>query len=162
MIAGAPEARSRRCAPTATRSGVSFQIADDLLDYGGLSAALGKNTGDDFRERKMTLPVIRALAAADAGEREFWARVIGKGEQRAGRPRRGAAADAPARGAGEHPRHGAGACRAGAGGAGAAAGERLQGPSGGAVGLRGGADRLSVPGGCNTVARCTRATTLSP
>ena len=49
-----------------------------------MSASLGKNTGDDFRERKMTLPVIRALAAAEPDEREFWARVIGKGDQREG------------------------------------------------------------------------------
>ena len=47
--------------------GVAFQIADDLLDYGGISARLGKNTGDDFRERKMSLPVIRAVAAAGRG-----------------------------------------------------------------------------------------------
>ncbi|MCR8724915.1 polyprenyl synthetase family protein [Frigidibacter sp. ROC022] len=58
--------------------GVAFQMADDLLDYGG-SDALGKNRGDDFRERKVTLPVIRAAAA---GERDFWVRVIEKGDQR--------------------------------------------------------------------------------
>ena len=57
----------RRCAAYGDALGISFQITDDLLDYGGLSATLGKNAGDDFRERKMTLPVIRALAAADAG-----------------------------------------------------------------------------------------------
>ena len=64
--------------------GIAFQIADDLLDYGGRGATLGKNVGDDFRERKMTLPVIRALAAGDAAERAFWARTIGKGRQEAG------------------------------------------------------------------------------
>ena len=57
-------------------------MIDDALDYGGSSAKLGKNVGDDFRERKMTLPVIRALASADADERAFWQRTIGKGEQR--------------------------------------------------------------------------------
>jgi octaprenyl-diphosphate synthase len=62
--------------------GVAFQITDDLLDYGGASAVLGKNTGDDFRERKMSLPVIRAVAAADADERAFWQRTIERGEQR--------------------------------------------------------------------------------
>ncbi len=60
--------------------GISFQIVDDLLDYGG-SEAIGKNTGDDFRERKLTMPVIRAIAAADDGERAFWERTIGKGKQ---------------------------------------------------------------------------------
>jgi octaprenyl-diphosphate synthase len=58
--------------------GIAFQIVDDLLDYRG-TAAIGKNTGDDFREGKLTLPVIRAIAAADATERAFWARTIGKG-----------------------------------------------------------------------------------
>ena len=63
--------------------GISFQIVDDLLDYGG-TAATGKNIGDDFRERKLTLPVIRAVAAADADERAFWERTIGKGRQEEG------------------------------------------------------------------------------
>ena len=64
--------------------GVSFQIVDDLLDYGGASASLGKNTGDDFRERKLTLPVIKAVAKADAEERAFWKRTIEKGDQQEG------------------------------------------------------------------------------
>lgn len=63
--------------------GISFQIVDDLLDYGG-TAATGKNVGDDFRERKLTLPVIRAVAAADATERAFWERTIAKGRQEDG------------------------------------------------------------------------------
>jgi octaprenyl-diphosphate synthase len=44
----------------------------------------GKNVGDDFRERKVTLPVIKAVAAADAAERAFWVRVIEKGQQEDG------------------------------------------------------------------------------
>ncbi len=59
---------------------MAFQIVDDLLDYGGTKAT-GKNVGDDFRERKLTLPVIRAVAMADAVEREFWVRTIQKGKQ---------------------------------------------------------------------------------
>ncbi len=84
VIAGAPEAQVRALRAYGDALGMSFQITDDLLDYGGASAGLGKNTGDDFRERKVTLPVIRALAACDAEERAFWARVIGKGDQRDG------------------------------------------------------------------------------
>ncbi|MEO1550525.1 MAG: polyprenyl synthetase family protein [Pseudomonadota bacterium] len=64
--------------------GMSFQVVDDLLDYGGVSAQMGKNIGDDFRERKMSLPVIRAVAAATPAERDFWVRVIEKGDQRDG------------------------------------------------------------------------------
>ncbi len=64
--------------------GIAFQIADDLLDYGGDAGATGKNVGDDFRERKLTLPVIKAVAKADDGERAFWRRTIEKGDQRDG------------------------------------------------------------------------------
>jgi octaprenyl-diphosphate synthase len=54
---------------------------DDYLDYGGAGADIGKNIGDDFREGKVTLPVIRAIAQANAEERAFWQRVIGAGKQ---------------------------------------------------------------------------------
>lgn len=63
--------------------GVCFQIVDDLLDYWGGNAT-GKNIGDDFRERKLTLPVIKAVAKADSEERAFWKRTIEKGDQRDG------------------------------------------------------------------------------
>lgn len=88
VIAGADGAVAAAMRAYGDALGISFQIADDLLDYGGASAVLGKNTGDDFRERKMTMPVIRAIAAADANsaaeERAFWVRVIEKGDQREG------------------------------------------------------------------------------
>ena len=64
--------------------GIAFQIVDDLLDYGGSTTTIGKNVGDDFRERKLTLPVIKAVAAASAEERAFWQRTIEKGDQREG------------------------------------------------------------------------------
>ncbi len=76
VIAGAPEAQLRALHVYGDALGVAFQIVDDLLDYGG--SAMGKNAGDDFREGKMTLPVIRALARADAEERDFWTRTIRK------------------------------------------------------------------------------------
>ncbi|MFO1141355.1 MAG: polyprenyl synthetase family protein [Amaricoccus sp.] len=84
VVAGAPEAQVAALAAYGDALGIAFQIADDVLDYGGLAADLGKNTGDDFRERKMTLPVVRAVAAATPAERAFWLRVISKGEQRDG------------------------------------------------------------------------------
>lgn len=59
--------------------GIAFQIADDLLDYAG-SDSIGKNRGDDLREGKLTLPVIRAIACADAEERAFWQRTLVRGE----------------------------------------------------------------------------------
>ena len=81
VIAGAPEEQVAALRDYGDALGIAFQIADDLLDYGGSDAAIGKNTGDDFRERKVTLPVIRAVARADAAERAFWVRVIEKGQQ---------------------------------------------------------------------------------
>ena len=57
--------------------GIAFQMVDDLLDY-GTGDAIGKNAGDDLREGKLTLPVIRALAKADEAERAFWTRTIEK------------------------------------------------------------------------------------
>ena len=84
VIAGAPEAAVKALYDYGDALGIAFQIADDLLDYGGSSAQIGKNVGDDFRERKLTLPVIKAVARASAEERAFWERVIGKGDQREG------------------------------------------------------------------------------
>ena len=81
VIAGAPDASVRALLTYGDALGVAFQIVDDLLDYGGSATAIGKNTGDDFRERKLTLPVIKAVALADAEERAFWVRVIEKGQQ---------------------------------------------------------------------------------
>jgi octaprenyl-diphosphate synthase len=51
-----------------------------VLDYGGSSATLGKNVGDDFREGKMTLPVVLAYQLGDESERAFWVRTMEKGE----------------------------------------------------------------------------------
>ena len=84
VIAGAAEDRITALHVYGDALGIAFQIVDDLLDYGGTSAAIGKNVGDDFRERKLTLPVIKAVAQATAAERDFWRRVIEKGDQRDG------------------------------------------------------------------------------
>lgn len=84
VIAGAAESHVRALYAYGDALGVSFQIVDDLLDYGGSAQAIGKNTGDDFRERKLTLPVIKAVALADAAERAFWQRTIAKGDQQDG------------------------------------------------------------------------------
>lgn len=61
--------------------GLAFQLIDDALDYGGATAALGKNVGDDFREGKVTLPVVLARREADGREERFWRRVMGEGRQ---------------------------------------------------------------------------------
>lgn len=81
VIAGAEEGEIKALRDYGDALGIAFQIVDDMLDYGGSDAAIGKNTGDDFRERKLTLPLIKAVAKASPEERAFWVRVIEKGEQ---------------------------------------------------------------------------------
>ncbi len=84
VVSGATDTQTRALFDYGDALGIAFQIADDLLDYGGSTAVIGKNVGDDFRERKLTLPVIKAVAKADAEERRFWSRCIEKGDQREG------------------------------------------------------------------------------
>ncbi|WP_304618737.1 polyprenyl synthetase family protein [Paracoccus sediminilitoris] len=84
VIAGAPADQVQALFDYGDALGIAFQIVDDLLDYGGATETIGKNVGDDFRERKLTLPVIKAVAKADDQERAFWARTIEKGDQREG------------------------------------------------------------------------------
>ncbi len=81
VIAGKDAATTQALFDYGDALGISFQIVDDLLDYQGQASATGKNVGDDFRERKLTLPVIKAVAKADAEERAFWSRTIEKGQQ---------------------------------------------------------------------------------
>ncbi len=84
VIADAPADQVQALFDYGDALGIAFQIVDDLLDYGGATETIGKNVGDDFRERKLTLPVIKAVAKADAEERAFWSRTIEKGDQRDG------------------------------------------------------------------------------
>lgn len=63
--------------------GIAFQIADDILDYTADQEKLGKTVGDDFREGKMTAPVIYAIADSSLQEREFWQRTLGDKDQKA-------------------------------------------------------------------------------
>ena len=81
VIAGADEGEIKALHDYGDALGIAFQIVDDMLDYGGSDAVIGKNTGDDFRERKLTLPLIKAVAKASPEERAFWVRVIEKGAQ---------------------------------------------------------------------------------
>jgi octaprenyl-diphosphate synthase len=61
--------------------GIAFQLVDDALDYSGRQALMGKSVGDDFREAKMTLPIILAHARASEADKPFWRRVIETGNQ---------------------------------------------------------------------------------
>ena len=64
--------------------GISFQMVDDFLDYAGDKSDLGKNIGDDFREKKITLPIIFSLQNDDNDNHKFWKRTLAKGEQDVG------------------------------------------------------------------------------
>jgi octaprenyl-diphosphate synthase len=64
--------------------GVAFQLVDDALDYAADQQALGKTVGDDFREGKITLPVLLAFQRGDEAERAFWRRTLESGEQAEG------------------------------------------------------------------------------
>ncbi len=64
--------------------GIAFQLVDDMLDYSARQAELGKTVGDDFREGKITLPVVLALRQGGEAERGFWRRTLEDLEQRDG------------------------------------------------------------------------------
>ena len=64
--------------------GIAFQLVDDLLDYSAHEAELGKSVGDDFRDGKVTLPVLLAFARGNDDERVFWRRAIEELDQRPG------------------------------------------------------------------------------
>ncbi|MDA7827439.1 polyprenyl synthetase family protein [Rhodobacteraceae bacterium] len=84
VISNASDAECQALYDYGDALGVAFQIVDDLLDVVGDTKATGKNVGDDFRERKLTLPLIKAIAAADEHEKVFWKRTIEKGDQQDG------------------------------------------------------------------------------
>ena len=56
--------------------GIAFQLSDDVIDYASDEATMGKGVGDDFRDGKMTLPVILAYARGNADDRAFWRAAI--------------------------------------------------------------------------------------
>ncbi len=80
VVADRPEVESALAA-YGMSLGIAFQLVDDALDYAADQATLGKTVGDDFREGKITLPVLIALAAANEEERAFWTRTVEQLEQ---------------------------------------------------------------------------------
>ncbi len=72
IIAGAEKPVRDAFRSYGTNLGVAFQLVDDALDYGGSKASLGKNTGDDFREGKITLPVLLCYRRGNKEDRAFW------------------------------------------------------------------------------------------
>ena len=80
VLAGADAEVEARCSEYGRALGTAFQLVDDLLDYDGDPAALGKNVGDDLREGKPTLPLLLAMTRCSAAERELIRAAIRHGE----------------------------------------------------------------------------------
>jgi octaprenyl-diphosphate synthase len=80
VISNRPKAEQTACRSVGMNLGIAFQLVDDVLDYGGKAAKLGKNVGDDFREGKITLPVVLAFRRGNDVERAFWVRALERGE----------------------------------------------------------------------------------
>jgi len=76
VIADRPEREEAGLAEYGMKLGIAFQLVDDALDYAADQATLGKTVGDDFREGKITLPVLVAFHAGDDREKAFWRRTI--------------------------------------------------------------------------------------
>jgi octaprenyl-diphosphate synthase len=79
LLGRQPKAEIAACRGYGLNVGIAFQLIDDALDYGGTSAKLGKNIGDDFREGKITLPVVLAFRRGTREQREFWHRTLEQG-----------------------------------------------------------------------------------
>ncbi|WP_428032259.1 polyprenyl synthetase family protein [Ancylobacter sp.] len=80
VLAGRTPAEQAACRAYGMNLGIAFQLVDDALDYGGSQADLGKNVGDDFREGKITLPIVLAVRRGTEAERAFWRRCLEQGE----------------------------------------------------------------------------------
>ena len=81
VVAGRPAAEEAALASYGTAIGMAFQLVDDALDYAADQRLLGKTVGDDFREGKITLPVLAAYHAGTEEDRLFWRRTIEASEQ---------------------------------------------------------------------------------
>ncbi|MEM7214080.1 MAG: polyprenyl synthetase family protein [Pseudomonadota bacterium] len=79
IIVNESDAAGRALRSYGNNLGLAFQLIDDALDYGGNASELGKNTGDDFREGKVTLPVLLAYRRGNDEERSFWQNALGEG-----------------------------------------------------------------------------------
>jgi len=80
VIAERPKTEQAALRSYGKNLGLAFQLIDDALDYSGEKAKLGKSVGDDFREGKITLPVVLSFRRGNDKEREFWRRTLQEGE----------------------------------------------------------------------------------
>lgn len=81
VVADRPAAEQKALESYGAALGMAFQLVDDVLDYAASEADMGKAVGDDFRDGKLTLPVVLAIARGDEEERSFWRRCLEDMEQ---------------------------------------------------------------------------------
>ena len=81
LVADRPKVEEDALETYGMNLGITFQLIDDTLDYSAKQATLGKSIGDDFRDGKITLPVILAFRRGDDKERTFWKRTLENLEQ---------------------------------------------------------------------------------
>ncbi len=81
VVADRPAAEEAALEQFGRNLGIAYQLIDDMLDFSAHQSELGKSVGDDFRDGKITLPILIAFARGDADERAFWRRTLEEGEQ---------------------------------------------------------------------------------
>jgi len=81
VVADRPSVEEKALESYGMNLGIAFQLIDDVLDYSAKQATLGKSIGDDFKEGKISLPVVLAFRRGDEGERKFWRRTLEDLEQ---------------------------------------------------------------------------------
>jgi octaprenyl-diphosphate synthase len=84
VVAGRPQGEEGALEHFGRNLGIAYQLIDDMLDFSARQSELGKAVGDDFRDGKITLPILIAFARGDAAERQFWRRTLEEGDQRDG------------------------------------------------------------------------------
>ena len=154
VVADRPDAEAAALAEFGMNLGIAFQLVDDALDYAADQAVLGKTVGDDFREGKITLPVLVAYQAGDAADRDFWRRTIEASEQNEADLDRALHLMRALR---RHPRHARARpwiCRGGEGGAGTVPRQRAAARAAGRGGLHGEPRAIAPAGKRVTSDRC--------
>ncbi|MBK8906357.1 MAG: polyprenyl synthetase family protein [Rhodospirillales bacterium] len=84
VVADRPPSEAAALRSYGMNFGIAFQLIDDVLDYSAAQVTLGKSIGDDFRDGKVTLPVVLAYRRGDRDEQAFWRRAIADMEQKPG------------------------------------------------------------------------------
>ncbi|MCW5698667.1 MAG: polyprenyl synthetase family protein [Rhodospirillales bacterium] len=84
VVADRPQEETAALRAYGMNFGIAFQLVDDVLDYSAAQVTLGKSIGDDFRDGKVTLPIVLAFERADGEDRQFWRRTMEEMAQKPG------------------------------------------------------------------------------